>query len=224
MKKTVFFILGLVLSTSLFAQRKVDLGFIGGTDFYLGDINSTRLFYSPRYAVGPIFRYNIDDRVSVRFHGVYANLSGTDSDFENNITKRPTPVSFSVNLVNIASQVEYNFFDYKTGIEAGEFTPYMFGGIGYSMVLSSTVENSGVSPEQHFTIPFGVGSKLNVTRRMSAGVEWSMNKAFSDRLDGVISPLDDAELLMFNNDWYSFFGLFITYKFFKFAADCPTYD
>jgi hypothetical protein len=30
--------------------------------------------------------------------------------------------------------------------------------------------------------------------------------------------------LLNNNDWYSFIGVFITYKFFKFAADCPAYN
>lgn len=214
----------LALPILVHAQRKSDLGLIAGTDFYLGDINPDKAFFMPRYMVGPIFRYNFNERYALRFQAVYANLAGNENPGRN-ITKRPSPVSFSVNFLNVASQVEYNFFDYKTGDKPWLWTPYIFGGLGYSIVLSSQVSPStGVIPNGHYTMPFGVGTKINITRRLSSGFEWSLNKNFSDRIDGVISPLPDGEKLLYGNDWYSFLGLFITYKFFKFADDCPAYD
>ena len=71
------------------------------------------------------------------------------------------------------------------------------------------------------TIPFGFGVKTNLTDRLSAGLEWSYRKTFYDKIDNVESPLGKS--ILHNNDWYSTYGLFITYKFVKFAADCPVY-
>ncbi len=218
----IVFTLMLIFQCQMRAQRKADIGLIGGTDFYIGDMNPDIPFLSPRYAFGPIFRHNFNDRYSIRFQGVYANLEGNE-DPARNISQRVSPANFSVNLINLATQVEYNFFDYKTGDKPGFASPYIFGGFGYSLMLAAQT-NTGISPENHMTMPFGVGGKVNLTRRLSGGIEWSMNKSFSDRTDGVISPLPDSEKLLYGNDWYSFLGLFFTYKFFKFADDCPVYD
>ena len=35
--------------------------------------------------------------------------------------------------------------------------------------------------------------------------------------------LPEYHSVIHNNDWYSFLGVFITYKFFNFAAECPAY-
>lgn len=223
MKNSILFFALLVIPLSGFSQRKSDLGLIAGTDFYLGDINPVGVFMSPRYAFGPVFRYNFNERYSVRFQGVYTQLAGSENP-DRFISKRLSPVSFNVNFVNLAAQVEYNFFDYKTGDKPGIWTPFIFGGVGYSLMLATNLNNTSIRPVNSFTMPFGVGAKINLTRRLSAGGEWSLNKTFSDRLDGVISPLENGEILFYGNDWYSFFGLFITYKFFKFADDCPVYD
>lgn len=223
MKKLKFILVLFLFPIVMYAQRKSDLGFIASTDFYLGDINPDKVFLTPRYAIGPIFRYNFNARYSVRAQGIFAQLAGHENP-DRNITKRLSPVNFSATFINLAAQAEYNFFDYKTGEKPGVWTPYIFGGLGYTIIVSSQITPSGVAPNNHFTIPFGVGGKINITRRLSAGMEWSLNKNFSDRIDGVVSPLPDSEKLLFGNDWYSFLGLFITYKFFKFADDCPAYD
>jgi opacity protein-like surface antigen len=222
MKKTIFILLLLMQILLVNAQLKPDFGFIAGTDYYMGDINPEKLLYSPQYMFGPILRFNIDSRHSIRLHAIYAHLTGSDNDFDYVITKRNNNVSFSASLLNLATQFEYNFFSYKTGTNKGNISPYMFGGFGYSLIMSSSINNSGSEANNHLTIPFGIGVKFNITDRLSSGLEWSYNKSFTDQLDGVISPLGETKL--YNNDWYSFIGLFITYKFFNFAGNCPVYD
>lgn len=222
MKNTVFLIILISISSYGYSQRNVDIGAFAGTSYYLGDLNQIGAFSSPRYSIGPVIRYNLDSRYSFRLHAIYANIAGSDGESNQYITKRNYPVSFTANMVNAAIQTEFNFFSYKTYENPGAWTPYIFGGVGYSLMLGSNVEGSTISPSNHLTIPFGVGMKLNLSRRMSAGLEWSHHKTFTSKIDGVISPM--GETFLFQNDWYSFFGLFITYKFFKFAADCPVYD
>lgn len=89
------------------------------------------------------------------------------------------------------------------------------------------------------SIPFGVGVKYSFSKHIAASVEWGMRKTFSDYLDDVSTtyylnsseydsgnsnydnieysdPNLDHEALMQRgnsktNDWYSFFGLTLTY-------------
>ena len=220
MKKLYLLLLIILLSTAIKAQRKSDFGLIGGAAFYLGDINQEKVFYNPGYMFGPIFRYNYNKRYSLRLKGVYAKISGSDNDFDNTIVGR-NPNTFSATFINGAPQAEYNFIPYLTGDITYQWTPYVFGGVGYSLILASS-STAGVPAKSHVVIPFGLGFKINMGKRLSGGVEWTFNKTFSDRVDGVYPPT--GETFLFKNDWYNFVGLFITYKFFKFAVDCPAYD
>lgn len=89
-----------------------------------------------------------------------------------------------------------------------------------------------------FSIPFGVGVKVSLAQRLGLQVFWEMHKTFTDYLDdvsstyyrqGVLIDENDVEGLMSdptqnhtpgmqrgnskNQDWYSFFGVSLTYKF-----------
>ncbi len=220
MKKLLILLLFVFSVITLKAQRKSDIGIIGGTGFYLGDINQEKIFYKPGYNVGFIYRYNFEKRTSFRLKLQYIHQSGSDDDFNTELVGRNSN-TFSFDLINPAAQIEYNFFPYLTGVKSYKWTPYMFGGVGYSVVASSS-STSGVAAVNHLNIPFGVGVKVNLGSRLSGGAEWAFNKTFSDRIDGVVPAT--GETFMFKNDWYNLFELFITYKFFKFAADCPVYD
>ncbi len=220
MKKLLILLLLVFSVFNLKAQRNSDIGIIGGSGFYLGDINQEKVFYKPGYNLGLIYRYNFEKRTSLRFKIQYIHQSGSDDDFDSELVGR-LPNTFSIDMINPAAQVEYNFFPYLTGIKAYKWTPYMFAGIGYSIVTGSS-STSGVAAANHLNIPFGVGVKANLGTRLSGGAEWAFNKTFSDRIDGVVPPT--GETFMFKNDWYNLIELFITYKFIKFAADCPVYD
>ncbi len=212
-KYTVFIVLTFVIFiTDSKAQLYSDYGLIGGISYYNGEINPTRQFYSPSLAFGGFFRLNINKRYAVRISGLYANLSGSDNDFPERTLSDRTPVSFTKSLMDFCGQVEFNFLPYITGEESLLNSVYVAGGLGYSLLLGSS--NSIV-------IPFGVGYKINLTKRLSAGAEWSFRKTFIDDIDDVPNLLDNT--LVNNNDWYSFIGLFISYKFVKFAAECPAY-
>lgn len=205
-----------------FCQRKADIGAMAGTSYYMGDINPGMPFYSPGISLGALYRRNFSSRYSLRFSANYVSLKGSDQDFPDREILFRNSVDFHTSLLDIASQVEFNFFPYKTTEDLWYGTPYIFGGVGYSFVLGYSAEGIGINAQNHLIIPFGVGYKLNVTRKLSAGVEWSFRKTFNDCTDGVVNPL--GESFLHSNDWYSIFGLFITYKFFNFAGDCPVYN
>jgi hypothetical protein len=181
--------------------------------WYMGDISS----HVPRPtafppAIGPIYRYNFDQRNSVRAHAVFYGLgaSGTIFDGED--------VEFQSSFVDLGLDFEFNWWPYKTAWRRTKYSPYVTAGLGYSL----NIAGGSVS---HLYMPFGGGLKANLGKRLSGGVEVTMRKTFTDWIDGVINA-GGAEVVtpIGNNDWYMFTGVFLTYKIFEYRDECPVYD
>jgi opacity protein-like surface antigen len=213
MKKILIYSLLLFLIQNISAQRKADFGLFLGGGSYIGDINPGKQFYRPQPAAGLLVRLNINKRFAIRLNGTYVKLSGSANDFPNQVLSYKPGTSFSTNLFDFSTQLEINFLPYITGDKKWLCSTYVSGGIGYTINISGN--------KNFMTVPFGIGAKINITDRLSAGLEWSYRKTFFDRIDNYESPLGKS--ILHNNDWYSTYGLFITYKFVKFAADCPVY-
>jgi hypothetical protein len=214
----LLFLIFLLIPLTLFSQRKTDIGVFAGTSYYMGDLNPSRFFYSPGFAIGPIYRYNFNLRNSMRLSGFYHTLHASDLDFKDTFQVQRNS-SFQASFVDAAAMYEFNFTPYKTTHRKFNHTFYLSVGLGYHLVITSnTTSNS------HVTIPFGMGYKVNVTKKMAAGAELSVRKTFNDNIDGVENiALHGKKHLFGNNDWYTFAGIFITYKIFNFREDCPAY-
>lgn len=211
--KNIFLIVVLIFSFVLIeAQRKDNIGVFAGTSYYYGDINPNRIFYSPGFAVGGIFRYNINKRYAFRLSGYFTRLSGDPNDFSNMINNITFSRAFNKYIFDAACQIEFNFLPYVPTVKKWDYTTYISGGVGYASVSNIPI-----------TIPFGVGFKLNVTNTICTGFEWSFRKTFNDLIDGAENSTN-INSAIHNNDWYSFLGIFVTYKFFNFMVDCPAYD
>jgi len=213
---------GLLLTgcLSAFPQKNANVGIFAGTAYYMGDINPNRHFYRPSFSAGLLYRYNLNSRYAIKGNAYYAQLSGSDTDFPGILRPdRPgTPADFQTSLVDLGVHFEFNFLPYSPGFSNLAYTPYIFAGISGAMIISTSRR-----AEDLVAFPFGMGIKLNISRRITTGAEWSFRKTFNDRLDGLENPSGTSSILH-NNDWYSFLGIFITYKFFNFAADCPVYE
>ena len=208
----------LFASTEMNAQRKSDIGLFGGTSFYMGDINTSKYFYSPGPAIGSFYRYNFEPRNSIRLSAVYYTLQASDLDFSDPFQVQRN-ASFSGNYLDAALVYEFNFLPYKTTHRKYNRTFYLSGGIGYNVVIStSTLSKSYV------TVPVGMGYKVNVTKKLAAGAELSIRKTFNDLIDGIENFNAEGRKHLFgNNDWYTFAGIFVSYKIFNYREDCPAY-
>jgi hypothetical protein len=179
-------------------------------------------FQSPSFAIGPIVRYNFHMRSAIRVNAIYHTLRGSDPEYFNG-----RGAEFTGQFIDFAASYEFNFTPYKSSnTRKYTYSLYTAAGLGYNYFLGGTP--AGNDPMSgHFTIPFSVGFKFNVGRRLSAGLEWSPRKVFTDSgIDGVKNiGEEESNLHLFgNNDWYTFAGVFITYKIFDYREDCPTYD
>jgi len=189
----------------------------GGVCYYLGDVNPRKQFYNPGLAVGGLVKHNFSEHHSLRLNLFIGHLKGNDLDFENEYQQRRGQ-DFETSLADFHIGYEFNFMPYIINRNVKGHTPYMFAALGYSLILSSSTGTA----EAHATIPFGVGYKYRFNERASIGVEWGMRKTFTDSLDGVLNPgADDGYSKMHNNDWYSFFCMFVTFRIFEKKFACP---
>lgn len=212
------------------AQRNTDFGIIGGTSYYMGEVNNSRHLYSPSPAFGGIIRYRLNPRYSLRLSGIYTTLSGNDLD-SNDPFQQARAADFRTSLVDASLNFEFNFLEYKIYNRKDRYTSYMTGGIGYGYLLDkkvnpgnsaySTQSNAGFQLE-NLNLCFGGGMKVTLTQRLAGGAEWTVRKTFTDAWDGLHNPGESQ--FFHNKDWYSIVGVFITYKIWEVMENCPAYD
>jgi hypothetical protein len=101
------------------------------------------------------------------------------------------------------------------------------------------------------SFPFGLGIKVNFLKRFSIGAEWGLRKTFTDYIDDVSTTYYDPDLLALERsqttadladrslvkhqigsargnstttDWYSFAGIWLTFKLSDSNNSCPAYS
>ena len=207
----------------------VEVGATGGLSYYIGDINPSKHFLQSELAYGASLRYYQSLRWAFRLQYSRFNLTSSDEV----VGSRPERnLSFQSKVDDISFIAEFNFFDYWTGSNRDFITPYIFAGVSFltfnstdfqGNVLSSQ-QNEGVSYNTYsWSIPFGLGVKYSLTKRLGATLEWRMHKTFTDYIDDIEGYyLDrpemqrgngDSHVFGYNCDWYGILGFTISYKF-----------
>ena len=212
MKRIFFLICLIVLVSSVKAQRS-EYGVFVGTSFYMGDINTSKVFYRSDPAFGIIYRYNFNPHWAFKMDAIYGTVEGYDSDFGN--TRN---LSFKSHIMEFSAQIELNFLQYFTGSKTHRFTPYIFTGLAifsfnpqaqytdpktgqtnwYDLHPLST-EGEGLisSPDKQtysltqIAIPFGIGFKFSLNKKICLGLEWGMRKTFTDYIDDISTTYVD---------------------------------
>jgi len=227
MKRLSVILCLLLLVLSLSGQRNSDYGVMAGVSSYLGDINPNRLLYSPRPAAGVFYRYNFHPRQSVRANILHGGLRGNDLDFKNDF-QQTRGAAFSATVTEFAVQYEFNFFPYSTEGKLWNYSPYFAAGLGGTYVhLADALNPNTSSRNSSFipVIPFSVGIKVNIHKNVGLEAEYGFRKTFYDNFDGLndlVAPSDYA--WTHNNDWYTFTGVSVTWKFYSRLAGCPAYN
>lgn len=207
----------LILAITLSGQRNSDYGVMAGVTSYLGDINPDRLLYSPGLAAGIFYRYNFHPRQALRVNILHGGLKGNDLDFNNDF-QIARGASFSGSVTEFGVQYEFNFLPYSTMGRLWNFSPYFAAGAAGAYVNSAS---SAFVP----VIPFSIGFKINIHKNIGLEAEYGFRKTFYDNFDGLkdlVAPSDYA--WTHNNDWYTFTGVSVTWKFYSRLAGCPAYN
>ena len=214
-------ILALLISLGITAgaqEYRSEIGAALGVSGYLGDCNKSNFLKNPGVAGGAVFRYVFNYRMAVKANLSMATLSGNSADFDDVLPGGET-YKFNSQLYDIGARFEFNFFNYGIGYKykrLHRLVPYLALGVGATM--ASCDGNSTVA----FSLPMSAGAKFKVSERLNLGLEFTMRKVFSDKVDNF--TLDDLNGIkssfMKNTDWCSTIMLSVTYEFGKRCTQC----
>ncbi|MDE6463469.1 MAG: porin family protein [Muribaculaceae bacterium] len=209
-------------ATAQSTPYKFDLGVQLGMSGYIGDANGSNIFGHPGFDGELSFRYLPDTRWAIR--GVFSTfgLSGTTADIDN-VLPGGAVYEFTSQVYDLGARAEFNFLPYGIGESykrLRRWTPYLTVGIGVAM--SSSDGHTSVVP----TLPMGAGIKFKLRERLNLGVEFTMTKAFGDKIDGEhLADLNQIKTAFYKStDWYSRLTIGISYEFGKRCETCHYVD
>lgn len=193
----------MVSSPKITVGQRHEVGLFFGSASYLGDINPSLVFSMPRIAAGGLYRFNIDEHISLRVNGMIGSVASSDAMLRHNTNRN---LSFRSSIMEASLKGEVNYFPFVAGDLRYTRTPYVFGGIGVFRFnprtqlngewvalnpLGTEGQGSPLYPDRSrysltsLNFLFGVGFKFNITRQFTGAFEWGMRRTSTDYLDDV---------------------------------------
>lgn len=207
---------GLLLSTSLFSQKGIEVGGWLGVNTYYGDLKPRVNLDNVGVAGGLNFRNNFNNRISYKLSLNYLRLSAEDSDATNSF-QLARNLSFFNDIYEMSHQMEFNFLPYTHGSDDDFYTPYLFGGITTLFYNPKTrldfdqdgteevyvLRDFGTEGQQFgeeygrftFGVNYGFGLKFDINVDWSINVEVMGRSVFTDYLDDVSTVYPDRNQL-----------------------------
>ena len=222
LKILLFVLAALPLGARAQEDFRFDIGGGIGITGYLGDANTANLYSHPSWDIELLLRYIANPRWAFKTGFYVGGLSGDSSSMTNVLPSGET-YKFTTTFYELGEMAEFNFFNYGMGEsyrKLRRFSPYITGG------LSATLWTVGGHTSAAFTLPFGIGAKFKINRRLNLGLEFLMKKVFSDKVDGPMleDPMGIKSSFAKNTDWYSTLTLTLSYEFSKRCAVCHYKD
>lgn len=188
-----------------------EIGIYTGVGHYYGDLNSNANINRPKLAAGFFFRKQLGGYISLRLTGEYLQLGYSDI-YSKNQVQQIRNLSFNSDVWEASISGEFNFFNFRPGIEGYSFTPYLGLGIGafsydpyafmagekyYLRPLGTEGQGSSLYPDLQIynpiaiCVPFTVGVKYALDARVNVFAEFTYRFTNTDYLDdvsGVFAP------------------------------------
>ena len=213
MRNTIFTILLALLTLSVNAQERNEIGFLLGTTYYMGDYNTSTQFFQPSPAGGLLFRSNLSEYYSIRLSGLFGLVKGSHNPNNYHLPGDTPP--FSTSVLEFEAVFEFGFLPYDTEISRKRnFSPYALAGIGAANISGAFIPH----------VPFGIGLKYSPANRWTIGLEWRLHKTFNDNIDGYINVTDSPRSIIHNNDWFAYGGFLVSFRLVNNGAICPAYE
>lgn len=217
MKKYIYVIVILVVTTSVKAQWLWDFGATVGASNYLGDIGGkekTRRDFvadlklsQTRWNLGAFGRYKLLPRLSLKLAFDYLRIEG-DDNLSSNPGRYYRNWNFRNDILDLGLTGEFFFYEnndlgntfrYKNGFRA-----YVFGGIGgfrsnpKSLYRGEWVKLRNLKTEGEsykamgLNIPLGLGFYFTFNKIHRFGFEVNYRKTFTDYLDDISGNYPDT--------------------------------
>jgi len=203
------------------APYRFDIGAGAGMSGYIGEASSS-IFKHPGITAEAGMRYIPNARMAFRGLLSVQSLSGT-TDGMANVLPDMAVYDFKSTVYALDLRYEFNFFAYGIGEtykRLRRWTPYLTAGIG--LCMSSSGGHTSAAP----TLPMGAGFKVKLNKRLNLTAEFTMTKAFGDKLDGEhLHDLNHIKTEFYKStDWYSRLTVGLSYEFGERCATCHYVD
>ncbi|KQS25482.1 DUF6089 family protein [Dyadobacter sp. Leaf189] len=216
------FVAGIYFFVSVNSSKaqKIELGAgIGGFN-YKGDISPSQRLRFVKPGGSLFFRFNPTQALSLR-----AEVAGGIIGAADKHSKDPFQVarnkSFRSGIFEGSAVAEYNFLNFQERRFAVNWSPYLFGGVGYSRFNPQTKTSDYKTSS--FILPYGVGIKYQIRRPWNIGLEYGARKTFTDYLDDLGGKPVNTDKLQQGDpslkDNYYYIRLSVSYTFYKIV--CP---
>ncbi len=192
-------------------EYALELGVKAGPMVYFGDANYGSPLKNINASAGIFARYNLNQRMSLKFDVAYGKISGDASEGDNKFPANPTQEwKFSKPLVDVACLYELGFWAYGTGGSykgSHRLAPYIQMGLGVTACNKQVALN----------IPLGIGVKYKFAPRWNCGADFSVRFTTSDKFDGIEDPYRISSGAFKNKDSYAMLMFYVAYDL------CPKY-
>lgn len=212
-----FFVFILLLGNlNLIKAQSHEIGvFLGGSN-YVGDIGRTNFIYPNKFAGGLVYKYNLNPRIALRANYNYLPIAGDNKESENPF-RQSIVRKFTNTIHEVATGIEFNFYEYNISNYQTTFTPYILAQVAVNNYKSPDrlIDNNTVALKNKysFAIPLGIGIKGRLDDNLAFAIETSARVTFADDLDFSTSKIPELDFRGNGNDWYFFTGLSIVYTF-----------
>ncbi|MFY8022406.1 MAG: DUF6089 family protein [Bacteroidia bacterium] len=193
----------LVLNQNAKAQaERYEFGVQGGVCNYWGDL-SPKVVLKETHGTGGIFaRINFNSSMAWKNELNVYQVSGTDKNFDFNAGRN---LSFSSQINEFSSVIEFNFFKYGPYVLDKKFTTYFYAGLAGFMfnpqarlngqtydLIDYKTENVAYS-RISMAVPFGMGIKWMVSKNFALEWQFGLRRTFTDYLDDVSTVYPDID-------------------------------
>ena len=198
--------------------------FVGGSNF-IGDLGATTYVNPNSPAVGLLYKWNKTPRHSWRFSFIQSKLTAKDIESDDK-SRQVRAYEFENTIKEFSGGLEFNFFDFNLNNSFDrKITSYVFTGLNvsfYDSLFFITNQVNIDSKEKTLALPIILGVKSNLTSNFVIGLEVGTRVTFADDIDGSLpkNNLGTPFGNIYNNDWYVFSGLTLTYTFGKKPCFC----
>ncbi len=137
-KKPLFAVTLLIVSVSLFGQRKgikdgrsFDFGLYLGASNYMGELTDGIMPHMPstNLAGGLIARYNFGPYLTFRGTALYGTIEGDDKNYSSDLAKQRRNLNFTSGIFEFATVAEWNILGFEATRTSYAWSPYLYGGI-----------------------------------------------------------------------------------------------
>jgi hypothetical protein len=182
----IFLFLFMCFANTIFAQHislvknKGEIGVMGGTTFYRGDIASDVLFYKPNF--GAFYKKQLNDYVGLRLNYEYISLGANDLQ-SNNVYDYNRGIYFTRVSHDVSLMGEFYFTRFMNGNKHYRFSPYVGFGVGAWKSISGSTNIDTPKTQRTILFPLNFGFKYNISGSWNVFSEVTYRFTNSDKID-----------------------------------------